>query len=210
LELAAMIGCAVTTGVGAVRSTARVRMGQSVVVVGCGGIGSNVVHAAAAAGAYPIVAVDVVPAKFGALRALGATHCVDATAPGARAEIAALTGGADYAFVTSSAAGAFPTAFTSLGPRGTCVLIAGYPDNTTVAFDPGFLLNGERRIIASKYGSANPPVDFPGLVELYLAGRLPLEQLVSGRWGIGEVDAAYDALRRGQATRGLIVFEVTS
>ncbi|MEV0568731.1 alcohol dehydrogenase catalytic domain-containing protein [Dactylosporangium sp. NPDC050588] len=208
LDLAAMIGCAVATGVGAVRSTARVRLGESMVVVGCGGIGANVLHAGALAGAYPIVAVDVVPGKFDTLRAIGATHCVDATAPDALDQVLAATGGgADFAFVTTSAAPAFGLALRSLARRGTCVLIAGYPDDTTVAFDPGHLLNGERRIIASKYGSSNPPVDFPDLVDLYLAGRLPLADMVSGRWGVHQVDEAYDALRRGEATRGLIVFD---
>ncbi|WP_326636042.1 alcohol dehydrogenase catalytic domain-containing protein [Streptosporangium sp. NBC_01755] len=207
LDLAALIGCAAATGVGAVRNTARVRTGESMVVVGCGGVGISALHAGALAGAYPIVAVDVVPEKFPALTALGATHCVDATADDAAERILDITGGGvDYAFVTSGAPSAFPIATRVLAAQGTCVLIAGYPDGATLSFDPGHLLNGERRIIASKYGSSNPPVDFPDLVDLYLAGRLRLDDLVSGRWRIDQVDEAYDALSSGTQTRGLIVF----
>ncbi|MBO4205548.1 zinc-binding dehydrogenase [Micromonospora echinofusca] len=208
LDLAALIGCAVATGVGAVRSTARVRLGDRVAVVGCGGVGISALHAAALAGAYPVVAVDVVPDKFPALLAMGATHCVDARQPDAAAQIRDLTGGGtDHTFVTTSAATAFPLAMESLASRGTAVLIAGYPDHTTLSFDPGHLLNGERRIIAAKYGSTNPPVDFPDLVDLYLVGRLRLADLVSGRWPADRIDDAYDALRSGRATRGLIVFD---
>ena len=160
------------------------------------------------AGAYPIIAVDVATSKFSALRALGATHCVDPTAADAVQQILEISGGGvDFAFVTTSAAPAFGTAMRSLAARGTCVLIAGFPDGATLQFDPGHLLNGERRIIASKYGSSNPPVDFPDLVGLYLAGRLPLEAMVSRRWRANQVDEAYDALRAGNSARGLIVFD---
>jgi S-(hydroxymethyl)glutathione dehydrogenase/alcohol dehydrogenase len=208
LDLAALLGCAVTTGVGAVRNTARVRLGDSVAVVGCGGVGASALMAAAASGAFPVVAVDPVTEKFEALREIGATHCVDPTADGAAEEIRDLSGGGvDFAFLTTSAAPAFGLATSVLGPRGTCVLIAGYPDGATVTFDPGWLLNAERRIVGSKYGSSNPPVDVPALVDLYAAGRLPLERLVSGRWPISEVDAAYDALRGGQVTRGLLLMD---
>lgn len=208
LDLAALLGCAVTTGVGAVRNTARVRLGDTVAVVGCGGVGASALMAAAASGAYPVVAVDPVTEKFDALREIGATHCVDAAAPDAADRIRDLSGGGvDYSFLTTSAAPAFGLATAVLGPRGTCVLIAGYPDGATLSFDPGWLLNGEQRIVGSKYGSSNPPVDVPALVELYTAGRLPLERLVSGRWPIGEVDAAYDALRGGHVTRGLLLME---
>ena len=208
LDLAALLGCAVATGVGAVRTTARVRVGESVAVVGCGGVGSSALVGAVMAGAYPIIAVDVATTKFPALRALGATHCVDPTAADAVQQILEISGGGvDFAFVTTSAGPAFGTAMRSLAPRGSCVLIAGFPDGATLQFDPGHLLNGERRIIASKYGSSNPPVDFPDLVGLYLAGRLPLEAMVSRRWRANQVDEAYDALRAGNSARGLIVFD---
>lgn len=208
LDLAALLGCAVATGVGAVRATARVRVGESVAVVGCGGVGSSALRGAAMAGAYPIIAVDVATSKFPALRAMGATHCVDPSAENAADAIREISGGGvDYAFLTTSAGPAFGTAVRSLGVRGTCVLIAGFPDGATLQFDPGHLLNGERRIIASKYGSSNPPVDFPDLVELYLAGRLPLADMVSRRWRANQVDEAYDALRTGDSARGLIVFD---
>jgi S-(hydroxymethyl)glutathione dehydrogenase/alcohol dehydrogenase len=208
LDLAALIGCAVATGVGAIRNTARVRLGESVAVIGCGGVGVSAVHGAALAGAYPVIAVDVVREKFPSLVQMGATHTVDARSPDAVAEIREISGGGvDHAVLTTSAGPGFETAMSSLGVRGTCVLIAGYPDASTLSFDPGHLLNGERRIIASKYGSSQPAVDFPDLVDLYLAGRLRLEQMVSGRWTAAETDAAYDALRSGSQNRGLIVFD---
>ncbi|GIE99928.1 zinc-binding dehydrogenase [Paractinoplanes rishiriensis] len=208
LDLAALIGCAATTGVGAVRNTARVRTGDGVAVVGCGGVGMAALHAAALAGAYPVIALDVQPLKFPALLRMGATHCVNAGDPDAAEQVRAIVGrGVDHSFVTTSAASAFPLAMTVLAARGTCVLIAGYPDGASVTFDPGHLLNGERRIVASKYGSSNPPVDFPDLAGLYLAGRLDLAAMVSHRWRPEQMDEAYDALRAGTATRGLIVFD---
>lgn len=208
LDLAALLGCAVTTGVGAVRTTARVRLGDAVAVIGCGGVGASALMAAAASGAYPLIAVDVVPDKFNSLRDLGATHCVDSRDPTAAEQIADITdGGVTYAFVTTSALAAFTLGVQSLGPRGTCVLIAGYPDGASLTIDPGWILNGERRIIGSKYGSSNPPVHVPELVDLYLAGRLPLEALVSGRWPIDQVDIAYEALRGGSITRGLLMMD---
>ncbi|BCB77972.1 hypothetical protein Pflav_043820 [Phytohabitans flavus] len=119
LDLAALIGCAATTGVGAVRNTARVRPGEAVAVLGCGGVGISALHAAALAGAYPVIAVDVRPDKFAALIRMGATHCVDATAPDAADQIREIAGrGVDYAFVTTSAASAFPLAMGALAVRG--------------------------------------------------------------------------------------------
>lgn len=207
LELAALIGCAVATGVGAVRTTARVRMGDSVLVVGCGGVGTSALHGAALAGAYPIIAVDVVREKFPFLRKMGATHCVDGSDADVIEQIKEISrGGVHHSFVTTSAPTGFDTAVRSLGIKGTCILIAGFPDGQTVSFDPGLLLNGERRIIASKYGSSNPPVDFPDLVDLYLVGRLRLDEIVSSRWTPAQIDEAYEALRAGTQSRGLIIF----
>ncbi len=208
LDLAALIGCAVATGVGAIRNTARVRVGDSVAVIGCGGVGVSAVHGADLAGAYPIIAADVVTEKFPSLLAMGATHVVDARSPDAVEQIRDISsGGVDHAVLTTSAKPGFDTAVRSLGIHGTCVLIAGYPDGATVSFDPGVLLSGERRIVASKYGSSNPSIDFPDLVDLYLAGRLRLEEMVSQRWSAAAMDDAYDALRSGTQNRGLIVFD---
>ncbi len=207
LDLAALIGCAVATGVGAIRRTAKVRVGDSVLIVGCGGVGTSAIHGAALAGAYPIIAVDVVPEKFPFLKRMGATHCVDGSHADAIEQIREISaGGVNHSFVTTSATTGFEAAVRSLAIRGTCVLIAGFPDGQRVSFDPGWLLNGERRVIASKYGSSNPAVDFPELVDLFLAGRLRLAEIVSGRWGPEQMDEAYDALRSGRLSRGLIVF----
>lgn len=206
LDIAALLGCAVATGVGAVRTSTRVRLGDRVAVMGCGGVGSSVLMAAAASGAYPRIAVDVVPDRFGTLMALGATHCVDSRDPDAAQQILDLSdGGVDYAFVTTSAVPAFALANQTLAPRGTCVLIAGYPDDTTLTVDPVRILNGERRLVGAKYGSSNPAIDFVELARLYSAGLLPLDQLVSGRWYMDGLEEAYDALRSGAATRGVII-----
>lgn len=208
LDLAALLGCAVTTGVGAVRNTARVRLGDAVLVVGAGGVGSSAILAAALSGAEPIITVDVVPEKSPLLRELGATHCLDARDADVVEQIRELTGGGvDYAFVTTSAPGAFELGTEALRPRGSCILIAGYPDDVRVTMDPGWILNGERRVMASKYGSSNPPVDVPVLVDLYLRGHLPLERLVTGRWPIAEVDEAYEQLRSGRVMRGLLMMD---
>ncbi|MDW5598774.1 Zn-dependent alcohol dehydrogenase [Conexibacter stalactiti] len=208
LDVAALVGCAITTGCGGVLNAARVRAGESVAVFGCGGIGLSAVLGAVVAGATPIVGVDVRAAKLDYARELGATDVVDASAGDPVEQIkAAVPGGVDHAIVAVGDASAVEQAFTSLAVGGTCVLLGNPPTRTpAVQLPPHQLLVGERTLVGSVYGSSNPPVDFPRFVGLHLAGKLPLDRLVTRRYALDEADQAFRDLAAGELARGLIVF----
>jgi S-(hydroxymethyl)glutathione dehydrogenase/alcohol dehydrogenase len=208
LELAALVGCAVSTGCGGVLNAARTRAGESVAVFGCGGIGLSAVLGAVVAGASPIVAVDVNPAKLEIARDLGATLGVDASgADAAEAIRELLPAGVDHAIVAVGDASAVEQAFAALAVGGTCVLLGNPPTKTPpIAIAPHHLLVGERRLVGSVYGSSNPPIDFLRFIDLFLAGRLPLDRLVTRRYRLEEADQAFVDLAAGELARGLIVF----
>jgi Zn-dependent alcohol dehydrogenase len=206
LDVAALIGCSVATGVGGVVNAAGVRPGQSVGIFGCGGIGLNAVQGAALVGASPIVAVDLVEDKLRTARQFGATHALRADGD-LFSEVARITDtGLDHAVVAVGSIQALEQAIAALAPAGQAVLLGHPPTGATTTFAPRQLLQGERRLIGSMYGSTNPPVDFPRFAELYLAGRLRLDELVSRRYSIEEANEAFRALAAGELARGLIVF----
>jgi Zn-dependent alcohol dehydrogenase len=203
-EIAALVGCAIATGTGAVWRTARVRRGERVCVIGCGGVGMSAVLGAAAVGAHPIVAVDVVEEKLEAALSLGATHAVrwaggaEETAERVR-EVS--SGGVDYAFEATGRTEAGLAAFLCTRARGAAVLI-GIPAADAVLTLPALQIPRlERRVLGSLYGSARPGRDFPALLELFLRGRLPLDRLVARRLPLDAVQEAFDLLRTGTALR---------
>lgn len=208
-ESAALLGCAVLTGVGAVLSTASVEPGSSVVVIGTGGVGLNAVQGAVIAGADAVVAIDVSTGKLEAARLFGATDTIDASVQDPVEVVASLTNGrrADYVFVTVGAASAIDQAL-SLVRRGGTVVIVGMPaSGVRTTIDPGMLAEDGVRIVGSKMGSANVAVDVPRLVELYRAGRLKLDELVSGRYVLDDINEAIASVKGGEALRNVIVFE---
>lgn len=207
-EVAALIGCAATTGIGAVLYTADVEAGSSAVVVGCGGVGLSVVMGLVLAGASRIVAVDVTAEKLAAAKAVGATHLMDATAGNAVEQVAELLGGgADYVFEAAGRTATAQQCVSMTGPAGATVLV-GMPSGADAILPVNVLeltLFG-KRILGCSYGSANPSVTFPTLAELYLAGRLPLDELVGDRISLDEVPAAFEAMRTGRGLRSVVVF----
>jgi Zn-dependent alcohol dehydrogenase len=206
LDVAALIGCSVATGVGGVVTAAGVRPGQSVGIFGCGGIGLNAVQGAALVGAFPIVAVDLVEEKLRLAERFGATHSLRADED-LQAEVMRITGaGLDHAVVAAGSVTALEQAVATLGHAGQAILLGHPPTGATAALSPSHLIQGERRLVGSMYGSTNPPVDFPRFAELYLAGRLRLDELVSRRYAIQEANEAFRALAAGELARGLIVF----
>jgi S-(hydroxymethyl)glutathione dehydrogenase/alcohol dehydrogenase len=207
LDRAALIGCAVATGVGAVVNTANARLGSSVAVFGCGGVGLNAIQGAVLAGAHPIAAVDVRRSRTELAVALGATDAIDASAADAADRLRAVApGGFDVTVVAVGSGPAFTSAWAATGRGGICVLVGKPPDGTRVDFDPQTLLAGERRLSGSVYGSVRPEADFPKLADLYLAGRLKLDELITQRYALDEADQAFADLARGDNARGLIVF----
>jgi len=207
LDRAALIGCSVMTGVGAVINTAAVPPGASMAVFGVGGVGLNAVQGGAMVAAQPIVAVDVVGAKLEQARRLGATHAIDASKEDPVAEIRRITRrGADFTFVAVGDARAVGQAAEALAPGGTCVVIGVPATGATVPLDVRPLVTGERVIRGSSYGSARTREDLPRLVELYRGGRLKIEELITRRYGLDEANEAFRALAAGELSRGLIVF----
>jgi S-(hydroxymethyl)glutathione dehydrogenase/alcohol dehydrogenase len=207
LEAAALIGCAVTTGVGAVTETARLRPGESLAVFGCGGVGINAVQGGRMAGASRIVAVDLSDARLALASRLGATDTVRADLPDvADAVREASGGGVDCAVVATGSIAAMETALTAVAPGGALVLVGVPPFGQTMAVDPLALVPFERRILGSSYGSAVPAVMFPRLVEAYRTGALRLDELITARYRPDQAEEAFEPLRTGSGLRSLIVF----
>ena len=207
LDRAALIGCSVMTGVGAVINTAAVEPGASMAVFGVGGVGLNVVQGGGLVAAHPLIAVDVKAGKLEHARALGASHAVDASREDPAAAIRRITRlGADYTFVAVGDTRAVSQAVEALAPGGTCVLIGVPETGATVPMDVRPLVTGERVIRGSSYGSARTREDLPRLVSLYLAGKLKIDQLITRRYGLDEANEAFRALAAGELARGLIVF----
>jgi S-(hydroxymethyl)glutathione dehydrogenase / alcohol dehydrogenase len=208
-EVAALIGCCVTTGVGAVTKTADVQAGSSVVVIGLGGVGLSCVMGAAIAGAGRIVAVDRVAAKLDLARAVGATDAILAGADAAGTLVAirdATDGGPDTCFEAIGLPATIEMAIACLPTGGTAVLVGMTPFGVRASFEPFPFVDGGRRILGSNYGSADPVVDFPRYAALHLAGRLPADRLVTSRIGLDGIEDAFAAMRRGEGVRAMVAF----
>ncbi|HZR83483.1 MAG TPA: Zn-dependent alcohol dehydrogenase [Candidatus Binatia bacterium] len=205
---AALIGCGIITGVGAVLNRAKVEAGRTMAVFGAGGIGLNIVQGGVLAGARRIIAVDLVPAKLEWAERFGATDVIDARAADPVQAIKDLTGGrgADYAFEAVGNLKAIGQAFESLAPGGTLTIV-GVPKLDARA---DFLVNAlrvDRAILGCRYGTARPQHDFPMLAELYLAGRLKIDELITRHYALDDVNQAIEDLEKGELARG--VFDIS-
>jgi len=206
-DVAGLVGCAVTTGVGAVWRTARVRPGDRVAVVGCGGVGLSAVLGAIAAGAGIVVAVDTNPDKLTLARELGADEAV--VSSGSAEETAAAVvevsgGGVDYAIEATGRPEAMLAAFLSTRAHGAAVLIGIPREDAVLALPALSIPRLERRVLGSIYGSSRPERDFPLTLDLYRRGRLPLDRLISHRLPLEEVGQAFDLMRSGAALRAVL------
>ena len=206
LDKAALIGCGVTTGVGAVINTAQVRAGDDVVVIGCGGIGLNAIQAAALVGAGRVIAVDRLASKLDLAKTFGATDVVDASAVDPVLAVFELTGGVDHAFEAIGLAVTAQQAFSMLRPGGTATVIGMIPLGERIEVD-GFQFLMEKRIQGSNMGSNRFRVDMPQYVEWYLAGRLKLDELVSGTMPLERINEGFANLKAGEVARQLVMFE---
>ncbi|QZY51344.1 zinc-binding dehydrogenase [Leucobacter tenebrionis] len=206
-EVSALIGCSVHTGLGAVSNNARVIAGESAVVIGCGGVGLSIIMGLQLAGAHPIIAVDRNAEKLEIALAAGATHALladDETA----VRIQELTeGGADVAFEAIGNPHTIPQLPGHVRPGGRAVLVGMPPENAMIPFDVLDLCYRGITVIASNYGGGVPARDFPRYAALYLAGRLPLDTLISKRITLGEVNDAFNAMRSGAEARSVVVFD---
>jgi S-(hydroxymethyl)glutathione dehydrogenase/alcohol dehydrogenase len=204
-DRAALVGCAVITGFGAVMNTARIELGSDVAVIGCGGIGLNVIQAARMLGARRIVAVDVDERHLGFARGFGATDVVDARAGDPVAAIHEITGGgAHYAFDAYGSPRTMEQAFAAVRAGGTAVQIGLSAEGETGSISPFELALSEKTLKGSFMGSSRPRVDMPRLLDLYRLGKLDLDRLVTRTYRLDEINEAYDDLQRGVLARGVI------
>ncbi|MGA2012364.1 MAG: zinc-binding dehydrogenase [Solirubrobacteraceae bacterium] len=203
---AALMGCGVVTGIGAVTNAARVRIGERVAVIGCGGVGLQVIAGARLAGAATIIAVDRRPEKLPAALRRGATHVIDASREDPAQRIAQLCGGVDHAFEVVGSAATIRAAWDALRPGGTAVVVGLAPSGVEVSL-PAIEFLSEKAIIGSYYGSADPRETFPGLVELVRSGRLELADVVSDLIELDDVEAALQRLRHGEGSRSVIIID---
>jgi alcohol dehydrogenase len=207
LDIAALFGCAVLTGVGAVFNTARVAPGSGVAVFGLGGVGLSAVMGARAAGAYPIIAVDLLESKLALAREVGASHTVNARDADPVAAVKEITaGGAPYAFESVGNERVLAQAYGATRRGGTTVTL-GLPHPSKIFAISAVTLVAEERTVKGSYmGSAVPPRDIPRFIALYQAGLLPVDRLLTRTIALDEVNAGFDALARGEAVRQIIRF----
>lgn len=208
LEVAALVGCAVATGVGAAMYTAEVKPGESVVVFGCGGVGLNILQGAWLCGAEKIIAVDTNPAKMEIARQFGATHTVLADQNPIEF-IKELTGGrgAEHAFEAVGVPAIQEQALQAIRPGGTLTL-AGLSAMGSGTNLPGAIITRQEKVIkGSYYGTVNASRDFPLMLDLYMAGKLKLDELITQRYPLNEINQAYQAMLSGSVARGVVVFD---
>ena len=206
-DCAALISCGVITGVGAVVNAAQVRAGQDVVVIGAGGVGLNAIQGARIAGARRIVAVDMMADKLEIAKEFGATDGVLASDPKPwRAAIKAMGGKADAVIVTVGAIPAYDSAPRYLAMGGKIVMVGMPAAGTTAQYEPIIMSNSGQQIVGSKMGDVVIKRDIPWMVDLYQQGRLKLDELISGRWTLEQVNEAIADTKSGAAKRNVIVF----
>jgi len=206
MEILALIGCAVTTGVGAVVNAAKVEPGSTVAVIGCGGVGLNVIQGAALVNAGRIIAIDVLDNKLEFAREFGATDAINASHSDAVEQVRPPTvGGVDYAFEVIGNSRTVEQAIEMTRVAGTACNVGMVAQGSRSCFDPLILVTKETRLIGALYGSARPVIDFPRMVELTLSGKLKVEQLISRRYSLDEINEGFERLGRGEVARGVIV-----
>jgi S-(hydroxymethyl)glutathione dehydrogenase/alcohol dehydrogenase len=206
MEVAALVGCSVMTGVGAVSNTAKIPVGATVAVIGTGGVGLNIIQGAALAGASRIIAIDLLENKLAAAREFGATDTVDASKGDPVGQVMAMTGGGvDFAF---EAIGLSKTAEQCFGmiKRGGRAVVVGMIPVTQQVTVPGVGFLMEKGIIGSFYGSTRQTHDMPWLMELYRQKRLKIDELISRRYKLEQINEAYAALKNGEVNRSVITF----
>jgi S-(hydroxymethyl)glutathione dehydrogenase/alcohol dehydrogenase len=207
LDRAALIGCGVTTGVGAVLNTAKIEPGSTVAVFGAGGVGLAAIQGARIAGARKIIAVDMFEGKLAMAKRLGATDTVDASSSDPVEEIRKMTGGAgvDYSFEAIGLKKVAEQAFLALKPGGTATVIGMIPVGQKVEID-GYMFLTERKLQGSNMGSNRFRIDMPKYIDFYLQGRLNLDDMISQRRKLEDVNDAFRAMKAGEVARTVLMF----
>ena len=208
LDQAALLGCGVATGLGAVINTAGVRPGQTTAIVGCGGVGLSAVQGARIAGSSTIIAIDRIEEKLELAARLGATHTVNASAGEPVEEVLRIAGndGVDHSFEAIGTPETAQLCFAILKRGGTATVIGLIPPGQMVSI-PGSDLIDEKRLQGSNMGSNRFRADIPMYVGMYLDGRLNLDDMVTGRFDLAQINEGFDQMRTGRVARNVIVME---
>ena len=208
LDRASLIGCGVTTGLGAALNTVDIPAGASVAIIGLGGVGLSALQGARIVGAGRIIAIDAQPWKFELAQQLGATDCIDAKQGDPVAAVQGLTGGgADFVFECIGLVPTVQQAVAMTGRGGTAVLVGVVPVSERVPISATDVTLQEKKITGSYMGSNRFRFDMPKYIDFYLDGRLHLDEMISSRIELGEVNEAFDRMRRGEVARQVIVFD---
>ena len=204
LDRAALFSCAIMTGVGAVVNTAQVKPGSSVVVFGMGGVGLSTIMGAMVSGAWPVIAVDIIPSKLEYARRIGATHALlaDENTPKAIRDLT--DGGADYAFEAAGSASVLAQAYEATRVGGTTVSIGLPHPESELKLKAVTLVGEARHLVGSYMGSAVPIRDLPRFIKLYKAGRLPIDHLVTSTLSLEKINLGFDELDSGKQLRQII------
>jgi len=207
LDRAALVGCSVTTGVGAVTNTAKVETGATVAVIGCGGVGLSVIQGARLAGAARIIAIDLFDEKLELATSMGATDIVNGNDGDVVKRVHELTGGgADYAFDAIGMASTVKQSLDLVRAGGKAIVIGLGKFGEPTPIDAFMLVMQEKALLGCFYGSSRPRIDMPRLLELYRRGRLQLDELVTRHYRLDQINEAYSDLQGSQAGRGVITF----
>ena len=209
LDSASLLACGVITGLGAVTNTAEVPAGSSVVVIGCGGVGLNSVQGAAISGAHPVIAIDLNDSKLEAAQDFGATHAINPKRDNAVEAVQAVTNGrgADYVFVAAGSGPAIDQGLELVAPTGTFVMVGMPPTGVMTEVEMSNIAAASQTIKGSKMGSIRLQTDLPRLVEMYQTGRLKLDELITGRYPLEQINEAIESAKKGEALRNVIVFD---
>jgi Zn-dependent alcohol dehydrogenase len=209
MDRAALLACGVITGFGAVVNRAKVEVMSSCVIIGTGGVGLNSIQGAAISGAYPVIAVDILDDKLAAAKKFGATHTVNSKNVDPIGAVKKLTGGrgADYVFVTVGSNAAITQGFGMSGPRGMTVIVGLPKMMDTLQLPPFIFIKDERMLTGSYMGSTQLHTDVPRLVALYKAGILKLDEMITHRFPLDDINEAIDEVEKGKALRNVIMFE---
>jgi S-(hydroxymethyl)glutathione dehydrogenase/alcohol dehydrogenase len=207
LDCACLAGCGVTTGIGAVLNIAQVEPGSTVAVIGCGGVGLNVVQGSRIAGAVRVVAIDTQTSKLDLASDLGATDCIRIGPEESASEaiLALVPGGVDYAFEVIGSPAVVREAFASTRAGGTCVMVGSPPTGQDIAID-GRMLFSDRKLLGCLGGGNIPQRDIPLILNLYQQGALKLEPLIGQRLPLARVNDAFEALQKGELARSVVTF----
>jgi S-(hydroxymethyl)glutathione dehydrogenase/alcohol dehydrogenase len=207
LDVVCLVSCGVLAGAGPVFNRAKVPPGASVAVWGCGGVGLNTIQAAKLVGAGKIIAVDVMPQKLAWAEEFGATHVVNAATedPVARVQAISSTGGVDFAFELVGTQATIEQAVLATHRGGTAVVVGVCPAGTKISLDPSLFLQ-QRVLTGSSFGAGHQRTDVPMLIDLYMSGKYKLEELISRRVPLSDVNLAYDALLKGEVKRSVVVY----